>query len=592
MIGSKKRTAGSGSSAGSKRRRRTAGGDDGPSSKKQPSIRCEGAADGPWWSSAMDGWSLFKAFCDSTALHGLRYITAEGMPVAHRVVWVVTCFAGLFGAGWLIWSIWLRYHHSPTVTMVQDTSYPLYHIPFPAVTVCSVNKVLRAEAVNFVQEYTGKNGSDETAPYLAVVGALGLISYPTYHRPFQFLNYNMSGRPLMKDVNVTQLMLRVMPRCSDILVACFWKGMKINCCDTFRVQRTEEGFCYSFNSRTAERADGQPWIDDESQLLRNNAAGATTGLEVFFKGQEGQAIEGFDILRGVNVHVHHPDSFPDVAKGLFVPEAKTHVLMAQQVSPSQTESTEEVRAIDLALRRCYFPGEGRVTGLPMAGGYQQDSCFMACRMHFLAAACNCTPYFFPRNIGVRECGAIDLECLSRNNAATRSNKPPRGTPGFHTDESALDCQCLPPCTETQYSVESNYIQTGNLELKSGDGYVDIFYKQMGGVRFMKDVMFGWMDLLVAFGGIAGLFLGFSLLSGAELVYWIFAGVAVCLRWRRERREKGTRALVRRSSWLLDIARVRGLTRTPSAEKRSPAANSAKDDFIAVNGVQQQITSVF
>jgi len=34
---------------------------------------------------------------------------------------------------------------------------------------------------------------------------------------------------------------------------------------------------------------------------------------------------------------------------------------------------------------------------------------------------------------------------------------------------------------------------------------------------------------VSFGGIAGLFLGFSLLSGAELLYWIFAGVAVCVK---------------------------------------------------------------
>jgi hypothetical protein len=44
----------------------------------------------------------------------------------------------------------------------------------------------------------------------------------------------------------------------------------------------------------------RPFSWNES-LLRNNAAGATTGLEVFFKGQAGQAIEGFDVLRGINV---------------------------------------------------------------------------------------------------------------------------------------------------------------------------------------------------------------------------------------------------------------------------------------------------
>jgi len=74
------------------------------------------------------------------------------------------------------------------------------------------------------------------------------------------------------------------------------------------------------------------------------------------------------------------------------------IILFEQVSPSQTVSTEEVRAVDLSMRRCYFPGEGYVTGLPVAK-YQQDSCFMACRMHFLAKACNCTPYFFPRTEG-------------------------------------------------------------------------------------------------------------------------------------------------------------------------------------------------
>jgi hypothetical protein len=35
--------------------------------------------------------------------------------------------------------------------------------------------------------YTAKNSSkEEIASNLAVVGALGLMSYPTYHRPFQY----------------------------------------------------------------------------------------------------------------------------------------------------------------------------------------------------------------------------------------------------------------------------------------------------------------------------------------------------------------------------------------------------------------------
>uniref|UniRef100_A0A2S2P5V4 Uncharacterized protein n=1 Tax=Schizaphis graminum TaxID=13262 RepID=A0A2S2P5V4_SCHGA len=47
------------------------------------------------------------------------------------------------------------------------------------------------------------------------------------------------------------------------------------------------------------------------------------------------------------------------------------------------------------------------------------------------------------------------------------------------------------------------------------------------VRYRREVLFGWVDLLVAFGGIAGLFLGFSLLSGVEIIYY-FTLRACCM----------------------------------------------------------------
>jgi acid-sensing ion channel, other len=47
------------------------------------------------------------------------------------------------------------------------------------------------------------------------------------------------------------------------------------------------------------------------------------------------------------------------------------------------------------------------------------------------------------------------------------------------------------------------------------------------IRYKREVLFGWVDLLVSFGGIAGLFLGFSLLSGVEIIYY-FTMRACCM----------------------------------------------------------------
>lgn len=50
------------------------------------------------------------------------------------------------------------------------------------------------------------------------------------------------------------------------------------------------------------------------------------------------------------------------------------------------------------------------------------------------------------------------------------------------------------------------------------------------IRYKREVLFGWVDLLVSFGGIAGLFLGFSLLSGVEIVYY-FTMRACCMMYK-------------------------------------------------------------
>lgn len=61
-------------------------------------------------------------------------------------------------------------------------------------------------------------------------------------------------------------------------------------------------------------------------------------------------------------------------------------------------------------------------------------------------------------------------------------------------------------------------------------YVMIEYLTWPIIRYKREVLFGWVDLLVSFGGIAGLFLGFSLLSGVEIIYY-FTMRAFCMLYK-------------------------------------------------------------
>lgn len=50
--------------------------------------------------------------------------------------------------------------------------------------------------------------------------------------------------------------------------------------------------------------------------------------------------------------------------------------------------------------------------------------------------------------------------------------------------------------------------------------IDFHFQSGSIVKYRTDVTFSWLDLMVSFGGIAGLFLGCSILSGVEIVYYL------------------------------------------------------------------------
>lgn len=70
----------------------------------------------------------------------------------HRTLWTLMCAFGLAGAVVLINKVWTQYSTSPTITSVESTHYPIWNIPFPAVTICQVNKVHLSAAESLYRE--------------------------------------------------------------------------------------------------------------------------------------------------------------------------------------------------------------------------------------------------------------------------------------------------------------------------------------------------------------------------------------------------------------------------------------------------------
>ena len=59
-----------------------------------------------------------------------------------RILWVVSCIGSVIFCGTMIVPLVNKFDTDPTIISIEDTNYPVWKVPFPAVTICSNNKVI------------------------------------------------------------------------------------------------------------------------------------------------------------------------------------------------------------------------------------------------------------------------------------------------------------------------------------------------------------------------------------------------------------------------------------------------------------------
>ncbi|CAI6368169.1 unnamed protein product [Macrosiphum euphorbiae] len=482
--------------------------------------------------------NIFREYARYCTVHGVQYIFKDNSSVIERCAWLIIVLTSFVCASILVHTMWLKFNSSPTVTAVKDTHLALYSLPFPAVNVCPMDKIKRLVAHKYVADRI--NVSYQESELDNFLNALTLFQHPLYSRMLHYINNGIGGFfSKLTTINITDFMLQVMPTCNEVFNACFWIGHSYNCCDLFSLQRSEEGFCYSFNSLTSVKKSACPMFSTletetdtaytnstnwECVLRRNTAAGSTSGLQIFFKQfAKSERLINASIITGqpaVRVQVFYVNEYPESGMGSIV-TAKKGTKLSIMVKPFVTISTDRIKHLPVVERFCYFPDEQH---LSVSRSYTQKSCLIECRLNYLHRKCDCRPYYFNMlDNRIPICNSTQLLCIAQHNSELRFYSPPIGNiRGFLLTEmkSPLNCsQCLPTCHESVFDLDVDYSLDSLPLTRNSYGSVDIFYRNEGAVKYERDVTFGWIDLLVSFGGIAGLFLGFSLLTIIEFVYW-------------------------------------------------------------------------
>ncbi|XP_050351260.1 sodium channel protein Nach-like [Nymphalis io] len=143
--------------------------------------------------------------------------------------------------------------------------------------------------------------------------------------------------------------------------------------------------------------------------------------------------------------------------------------------------------------------------------YSYSACNVFCRKRAQMELCQCNDHFMLGTTESERCNISGMWCLHTHSSHLTTLKP------AWAKRPGLSCDCMPSCDETEVTVIKDVITS--LKPKKKKTYVELMLAYLPTERFKRNVVRSQLDLVVSVGGTAGLFVGASLLSFVELIFF-------------------------------------------------------------------------
>ncbi|KAF6200687.1 hypothetical protein GE061_005131 [Apolygus lucorum] len=472
------------------------------------------------------------------SIHGLRYITEPGRHFTERVFWGGVCSLAVYFTYYLLMASWYSFQHN-AVNFGVETAYLDWNTTFPSITICeheAPDKIFDAGTTLYGE---GRN-----------------MNLDFFVRDIAFFDgtCNSCTAHCGTTVNCTddfnRIVVQVRAPCDDLMGDCAWGGVAFNCCLHFLPVKTEIGTCFSLNSKHTTPIEGV----EELHLISNK--------------QTGPGKIELSVFEAIKLFVHSPEDVPN----LNHPQEEKVILnwgvvFDMVLHVVEIENDPSLNEVSVRQRNCRFPDENI---LQTHNYYSYSACVVDCRIKFGIKMCNCTHHHMPELHGVKTCGIEGLACLTKYADQLRTLKP-RGS-----SKKGLECDCMSSCTEPEYTIISKKTVASD-EVEGS--VISVSMDNLPALRFKRNVVRTKLDLVVSMGGTAGLFLGASILSTAEWVYYMF------IRKRTPRRENttfgnGAIQSSTRTSYKTDVA-SKLISRSRNLARKSPGTRFKSQNTPAI-----------
>ncbi|XP_016989025.2 pickpocket protein 19 [Drosophila rhopaloa] len=373
-----------------------------------------------------------------------------------------------------------RYFYYWVQTSIERTDMHVSEIAFPAVTIIPINftsavKSKDAQAYNLVQ---------------SVIWQTPMAARLTKNNFTEFSEFEDLDVLKMEISQSWQL------NCKHFFTECQWRHKPMNCCDIFSSGKTLNGFAFVFNSLLYSGKDETwPWSVA--------ASGSYSGLTVKIKRDHSRYT-----VNMLGVIVHEPTQY----LGMSIDYSSEDRIVVP-VEPLRFTAEEDVKARPLQMRRCYF--ENEVSKL----GQSRSECIYRCRRDYIINKCNCTLSAFNKeNItngkdtsDTRICGVKDLYCINKHRLPlfSMSNIIEESRDNVF---STFDCGCFPQCDHIQYHSSTYTERLSTHTSHATEIEIDVYFQEETLFSYRSMLRFTLIDLMVSYGGIAGLIMGISVLG--------------------------------------------------------------------------------
>ncbi|XP_017858756.1 PREDICTED: pickpocket protein 19 [Drosophila arizonae] len=475
--------------------------------------------------------SYFRYYCDRSTIHCVRYLYDVQLHNMERLIWGVLLVTSVTLCCSFYMLLSERYGAQKLQTVIEDSQYPVFHVQFPAVGVCTENRVNWSKLEAAKAQFLPANASEDV-----VEAFVTLVKYMTMLRfdNFEFSTSEMEDTnfEIVDFVSLISLANFLVLRCEDILVpdSCQWRQTSFNCCDYFLLEKTEYGLCLVFNSELSYRSQMLVKREGPAFYPKHNAkAGQSSGLNFNLLLNDSFKSPDSRVTDNVFIMIKPPTQMTNVVYSIR-PNTETHVA----VRPQRTRTDYNTRNIPPKRRNCYFEDEEIDFGMSRLNKSALISnCRTNCHESYLVRLCNCSlPIFFARNEKVRNCTASSLRCISRHNDIFSYDKHLEEDSYFTASKPGMSCPCLVSCDLLEYFTSTTTLPLSPMELPASSALkvfkVDVHYQVDMMITYRTSLEFTSIDLIANLGGIFGLCLGASMVSGVELIYFLTVGFAVYL----------------------------------------------------------------